>query len=98
MRLMAQRVGYARSLGLCRLLPLTAQAPMSAFHPNLPRPLPTHCGQSGWLLKLIVVGLDASQRDELIRAREVIKAQLDELQLRTAPYGHGNAQPPAFRG
>jgi hypothetical protein len=35
---------------------------------------------------------------ELVRAREVIRAQLDELQLRTAPYIHGNAQPPDFSG
>jgi hypothetical protein len=43
------------------------------------------------------MGQEAAQRDELIRAREVIRAQLEELQLRTAPYGHGNALPPDFR-
>lgn len=43
------------------------------------------------------MGLEAGEKAELIKAREVIRAQLDELQLRTAPYGHGRAQPPDFR-
>jgi hypothetical protein len=33
-----------------------------------------------------------------VRAREAIRAQLDELQLRTAPYCHGNTPPPDYGG
>ena len=35
------------------------------------------------------LAVDGAQRGELIRAREVIRAQLDELQLRSALMGTG---------
>jgi hypothetical protein len=36
-------------------------------------------------------------REQLIEARSKITAQLDELYLRTAPGGRGNALPPDYR-